>query len=144
MWLRDSGMHRGLFQIFSGPSPHMGSGLAPRLGPRSQSLHHARCFPSQTASIQEVVAMTREDTGGPLLLIYTTMSVCPISLLLHVHSGLGYLAMPLSYLPCWTPGPRVSTQTHANLGSCPQLLFQAEGNKGPVDTTEPQDMDRWL
>lgn len=110
MWLRDSGMHRGLFRIFSGPSPYMGSGLAPRLGPRPQSLHHARCFPSPRASIQEVVAMTREDTGGPLLLIYTTMSICPISSLLHVHSGLEYLAMPLSCLPCWTPGPRVSTR----------------------------------
>lgn len=45
MWLRDSGMHRGLFRIFSGPSPYMGSGLAPRLGPRPQSLHHAPVLP---------------------------------------------------------------------------------------------------
>lgn len=138
MWLHDSGMHRGLFRIFSGPSPDMGSGLAPRLGPQPQSLHHAQCFPSPRASIQEVVAMTREDTGGPLLLIYTTMSVCQISLILHVHSGLGYLAMPLSCLPCWTPGPRVSTQTHANLGSCPQLLFQAEGYRDQWTRQSPR------
>lgn len=31
--------------------------------------------------------MTRDDIGGPLLLTYTTMSLCQISLLLHVHSG---------------------------------------------------------
>lgn len=61
--------------------------------------------------------MAREDTGGPLLLIYTTVSVCQISLLLHVRSGFGYPAMPLSCLPRWTPGPRLSTQTYANLGS---------------------------
>lgn len=55
----------------------------------------------------------------PLLLIDTTVSVClsiRFSLLLHVRSGLGYPAMPLSCLPSWAPGPRVSTQTQASLG----------------------------
>lgn len=56
--------------------------------------------------------MAREDIGRPLLLIYTTVSVCPSVCLsdfffLHVRSGLGYPAMPLSCLPSWTPGTRV-------------------------------------
>lgn len=64
-------------------------------------------------------AVAREDIGSPPCCSYTLqclvcLSVRQISLLLHVRSGLGYPDMPLSCLPSWTPGPRVSTQTHAN------------------------------
>lgn len=85
--------------------------------------------------------MAREDIGSPPAahIHYSVcLSVCQISLLLHVRSGLGYPAMPLSCLPSWTPGPRVSAQTHANLGSWPHC--HPRQNKGPVDMTEPQGL----
>lgn len=109
---------RGLFQ-YSQVRPRHEQWPRPTPGPWPQALQRDRCLPSPRASIREVVAMTREDTGSSccpytLQCLSVCLSVrflyfCTCILGLDVrpclcpacHAGLQAPECPLRHTPIW-------------------------------------------
>lgn len=136
---------RGLFQ-YSQVRPRHEQWPRPTPGPWPQALQRDRCLPSPRASIREVVAMTREDTGSSCC-PYTLqcLSVCLSDFFTFARAFWAWMSGHAFVLPAMLDSRPQSVHSDTRQsGQSSTLLSQAEGNKGPVDMTEPQGMDGWL
>lgn len=86
---------------------------------------------------------------APLLLIYTTVSVClsvsQSDFFTFARAFWAWISGHAFVLPATLDSKPQSVHSDTRQsGQLVTLLSQAEGNKRAVDITEPQGMDRWL